>query len=120
MSFVTAVLTDASVPRGSDKDLNALILDDDGSVFDLTEYDVFLRLASSWTYRHTLIDKAGFTVDAPEGKCQFKFAPEDTENLMAMAYDANIRVVHKDTGKSWPAFSGRIGITPTLPEEVAE
>ncbi len=121
MSFATAVMVDTYVPRGTNKGVRALILDDQGDAYNMTDHTATLRIAESWAKPESLLEKEGTPFGDPaDGRVVFDFAPEDTEDLMVRSYDLDIFVTDDATGDEWQAFHGTLGITPTLPSEVAE
>lgn len=123
MSFATAVMVDTFVPRGTHKQVRAIIYDGDypgeNIPYDLTGHSIFLRLAESWTNPKSLLEKTGtIFLDPTEGRVTFDFVPADTAGLMARSYDLDIIVKEISSGEEWQAFHGTLGITPTMPEEV--
>ncbi len=127
MSFITAVMVDATLPRGQDKIIGMTIYDkDSGDPYDVDGHTVTLFLTASWTDKEALLSREGNHVgDTTTGRVQFIFVPDDTEDLMCRAYDITVIVEDDATGQKWPALIdgasvGKIAVTPTVPEEVAE
>ncbi len=120
MSLVTAVVADASIPRGMYKDIRILLLDEEGQTdpFDMTGHEAILRLITSWTDPYALLEKEGSVVGAADlGRVRFSFEPDDTKDMVVRAYDAGVYVKETVSGEEWVAFRGKISIVPTVPEE---
>lgn len=122
MKTITASLMDSFIPRGTSKAVRVVICDEDGDHFHLedpVECDVLLRMTRHWTDREAILEKQGSIINASEGKVQFLFEPDDTSTLVCRAYQMDIFVIPEGSDP-WIAFQGKLGITPTVEEEVAE
>ena len=120
MSVLVAYTTDTYIPQGTDRDIRMEILTEEGNAFNLTGHKVYMVLSSMRTGLAPVIQKEAETVVAANGTVIFKFTPEDTEDLLTIAYSADVLVVETSTGYKWPAWSGRIGITSLIPLEEVE
>ncbi len=79
--------------RGTAFTLRLGLYDDDGDEVALSgSEELKLRLAASWADKENVLEISGTVVDASTGKIQFEFAPADTEDLVARAYDMTILV----------------------------
>ena len=120
MSVLAAHTTDTYIPQGSDREIRMEILTEEGNAFNLTGHSVYMALSSMRTGLAPLLQKEGTIVIAANGTVIFEFTPNDTEDLLAIAYSADVWVVNDSTGDKWPAWSGRIGVTSLIPLEEVE
>lgn len=120
MTLLTALATDTFVPQGSKKNLRLEILTTEGNAFNLTGHTVHMVLSPYRTGSEPVLQVNGDIIIAADGKVQFAFEPDDTKDLLAIAYSADVWVVETATEDAWPAWSGRIGITSVIPLEEEE
>ena len=114
MSLLTAVAVDCIVPRNTYKTLRFQILDyDTGNAYDLTGHEVILSMDSSRAGDGELV-KYGSIFNASGGSVQFEFEPDDTKDLLARAYVADILVRDTTSELYWPGWSGSIAVVPFL------
>lgn len=121
MSLLTATAVDCTVSRGTNKILRFQINDlNTGSVYNLTGHTIKLLLSKNRVSDDSILSITGNITNPTQGWVEFGFVGEDTESLMARAYDADIIVTEITSGDRWLAFQGSIAVTPTIGEEVQE
>ena len=117
MSIIVAYTTDTYIPQGTDRDIRMEILTEADNPFDLTGHKVYMAFSSMRTGEAPVLQKEAEIVVAANGTVIFKFTPEDTVNLLSIAYSADVWVVETVTDYKWLAWSGRIGVTSIVPLE---
>jgi len=115
VSLIIATAIDCILPRGKNKTLRFQIMDEDIDViYNLANHSVYLVMMSSRVGNDPpVVEKEGNVFAAAEGKVEFIFTGEDTEDLMARSYDADIIVVDDNTAREWPAFQGKLAVVAT-------
>ena len=114
MSLITAVAVDCIIPRNSNKTLRFQIIDlDTGTSYNLTGHTVIMTLGTTRSADGALV-KPGTVVSPTLGTIMFEFVPEDTKDMLARSYDADILIKDTNTSMYWPGWSGTIAVTPFL------
>ncbi len=121
MALTLASSVDGALPRGTDKQLDFQVIDESNSLpYNLTDHTVILTMSMSNLSTSPSLQKEATIVDASDGKCEFVFEAEDTEDLLVYSYYTTIFVEEDSTGSIWPVFEGKIAVIPyVLPEEVS-
>lgn len=114
MSLITAVAVDCIIPRNSYKDLRFQIINfDTGDNYNLINHEVTMTVGAG-----EVLVKNGIIVNASEGMVKFEFEPNDTRDLLARSYHADILIRDEDSDMYWPGWSGTIAVVPFLSGEV--
>ena len=116
-NILDAYAVKAEIVRGADVVLSMDIQDEDGNAFDLTGYDVVLRIGELYGDA-ALLEIQGVVTSAPDGYVDFTFVPEDTSWLVAKSYDSVVYAI--SLTDTYPAFRGRIAIVSGMSEVVEE
>lgn len=115
MSLKLARTVDESIARGTDKTIWIQVIDDLDEVnYNMSGHSIYLTMSSSDVSEEPTISKKGEVYAPSSGVCRFFFVPEDTEDKLAVSYDASIFVENNETKEKWPAFKGKIAITPNV------
>lgn len=97
--------------RGVNYAMRVRIKQEDGTTdLDLTGCTTELCLAD-YPGGPVVLTLPGSIIDAPTGRVQFEFTPENTADLVSKAYHMMIFVSFGE--ETWPAMDGKFGILPT-------
>ena len=114
MSLLTAVAVDCIIPRNSYKTLRFQIVDfDTGEWYSLVDHEVIMTVGAD-----EVLVKSGNIFNASNGQVAFEFEPDDTKDLLARSYHADILIRDANSKLYWSGWSGTIAVVPFLSGEV--
>lgn len=106
--MITASVVQDWMYRGSSYTLVIQVLQDDEPYPIPETYSAVLRLALSSSYSNSVLEKEASFYSYNNGILHFEFKPEDTESLLAMAYDLTVHL--KDANNIVPVVKCRFGV----------
>ncbi len=109
-----ATVINFPIDAGSTFEASIDVLNEDGSIFDLSGLEAFAQMRRSY-YTSTFIDIDTSVIDPAGGVIKLKLLPTQTENIKASRYVYDVEVVDPaDTTYKKRVIEGIITIKPNV------